>query len=95
MDEFAETFAETVALLEDLELLVDSGRVMVETDEGLPPRFRPIERLERGADDHDCADWNCGGACLICHAMIPGDVQLRVEGINPRPRRDGVIDPRD
>jgi hypothetical protein len=39
---------DTLALLDDLEQLVTSGRIVVEVDEDLPPRFRPIGVLERG-----------------------------------------------
>jgi hypothetical protein len=34
-------------------------------------------------NDHDCIDWNSGGACYICHKPIPVDVQVRNVGIEP------------
>jgi hypothetical protein len=36
------------------------------------------------ADDHDCVDWNSGGACYICQKPIPVDVQLRATGEGAR-----------
>ena len=61
-------------MLQDLQLLVASGRVLVEDDEDLPPRFRAIGGpLDRGAYD---AGYR-GGFCV-------GDLVLvgRPSGVN-------------
>jgi hypothetical protein len=32
----------------------------------------------RAAQDHDCRDWNCGGACLVCRRPLSVEEQQSV-----------------
>jgi len=70
---------DTLALLDDLEQFVNSGRVVVDVDEDLPPRFRPVLR----------------GRSIDNDAPVPTGESGVNPAVRSTNGRDAAINPRD